>query len=215
MQNVKCKMPNVKLHLVLSSLIIFCCFFSDNLFAQTQNVLEPEELATKKTFFNLQEAIAQPDSVYKLNLSKKKLKEIPHEVFSFHNLQILNLSRNNIAAIPVEIGILKSLQELDLSRNALTQLPPEIGQLKNLSNLKLNRNKITSLPMQVGDLLLLENLEMWDNELDTVPDDIQHLARLKTFELRGILFSDEQQKRIQQLLPNTKIYFSPSCACKE
>ena len=189
--------------------------FSFNYKAQSQNILEPEELQQAKTFFSLQEAMLQPDSVFKLSLKGKKLKEIPKEVFTLHNLQVLNLSRNNIKEIPADISKLKSLQELDLSNNGLTNLPPQIGELMNLTKLKLNRNEITSIPPEIGNLINLEVLEMWNNELDTVPDEIKNLVHLKVFELRGILFSDDEQRNIHSLLPETKVYFSPSCACKQ
>lgn len=184
-------------------------------YVQAQALLEPEELKAAKTYNSLQEALAKPDSVIKLNLNKKKLTEIPAEVFSFPNLQLLNISRNKIKQIPADIDKLKNLQELDISNNDLTALPPQIGQLTNLVKLKLNRNEITALPPEMGDMRNLELIEMWDNELDTVPDEIKNLIHLKIFELRGILFSDEQQDYIRSLLPNTKIYFSPSCACKD
>ncbi|MFI5218530.1 MAG: leucine-rich repeat domain-containing protein [Bacteroidia bacterium] len=188
-------------------------FFSTK--TNAQNLLEPEELKAAKTYSDLQEALANRDSVIKLSLVRKKLKEFPAEVFTFPNLQVLVLSRNNIAQVPADIKKLKNLQELNLSNNNLTQLPAEIGHLKNLLKLKLNRNKITSLPPEIGNLTNLEVFEMWDNELDTVPDEIKNLTQLKVFELRGILFSDNQQDEIRALLPHTKIYFSPSCACKE
>jgi Leucine-rich repeat (LRR) protein len=195
-------------------LIAFVSAFVTARPATAQTLLDAEELKQAKTFFNLEEARSQPDSVLKLSLRGKKLKEIPPEVFTFPNLQVLNLSKNNIKEIPSDISKLKALQELDLSNNKLTNLPAQIGELSNLSKLKLNRNEITSLPAEISALINLEVLEMWDNELDTVPDEIKNLAHLKVFELRGILFSDEEQTRIHSLLPETKIYFSPSCNCK-
>jgi len=190
--------------------IFFC-----NADIHAQNLLEPEELKLVKTYFSLQDALLQPDSVIKLSLKGKKLKEIPPEVFTLNNLQVLILSKNQVKEIPADIAKLKSLQELDLSNNDLTNLPPQIGELLHLSILKLNKNEITSLPPETGNLINLEILEMWDNELDTVPEEMKNLRHLKVFELRGILFSDEQQDYIHSLLPETKIYFSPSCACKQ
>ncbi|HKR03539.1 MAG TPA: leucine-rich repeat domain-containing protein [Bacteroidia bacterium] len=203
-------LKNYKRNFIVLVATMFCTF---QLCAQ--NILEAEELGQMKTFVNLQEALSQPDSVFKLNLKGKKLKEFPDEIFSLHNLQVLNLSKNHIKEIPADIEKLKSLQELDLSNNDLTQLPPQIGGLIHLSKLKLNKNEITSLPREIGGLIHLEVLEMWNNELDTIPDEVRDLVRLKVFELRGILFSDEKQKYIRSLLPETKIYFSPSCACKQ
>jgi Leucine-rich repeat (LRR) protein len=203
----------IKLKQVFFSAIIAVTLCPVQLCAQ--NILEPDELALMKTYTNLQDALLQPDSVFKLNLKGKKLNEIPADVFTFHNLQVLNLSKNRIKEIPADIGKLKSLQELDLSHNDLTGLPPQIGDLLYLSRLKLNKNVITALPPEIGNLINLEVLEMWSNELDTIPDEMHFLLKLRVFELRGILFSDEKKEEIQAMLPNTKIYFSPSCACKQ
>ena len=61
----------------------------------------------------------------------------------------------------------------------------------------------------------LEELQLCDNEIDYIPDEIHNCGTLKVLELRGILFTDEAQKRIIELLPYTKVYFSPSCNCKD
>jgi len=164
---------------------------------------------------SLEEALQHPDSVYKLDLHRKRYTSFPKDILRLPNLRILNLSRNRIAVIPPEIAELKKLNELDLSHNKLTQVPPALGSLTQLIVLNLNRNKITSLPPEMGDLVNLQTLEMWDNELDTVPDEFSNLKKLRKLELRGILFSDAQQERIRSLLPQARIYFSPSCACKE
>jgi hypothetical protein len=78
----------------------------------------------------------------------------------------------------------------------------------------LNRNVIESLPASIGEMDSLQVLELWDNEIGTLPEEIRNLKHLKVLELRGILFSDEQQKHFQELLPHTRIYMSPSCDCK-
>lgn len=196
----------------LLPLFIFCCI---NTLSFSQVLLDPDELKNARTYTSLEEALQQPDSVFKLKLNGKKLAEFPVEILRLTNLQSLNLSKNRIKTIPSQINELKNLQELDVSRNKIYMLPPEIGELKNLVRLNLNRNVITALPESIGNLAELEFLEMWDNELKELPDEIRYLKHLKTFELRGILFSESEQMRVRQLLPNTVIRFSPPCACKE
>jgi len=164
---------------------------------------------------SLQEASANPDRVFRLNLSRKRLDSIPAEVFQFKNLTELDLSRNRITELPKEIGSLSNLQRLNLGNNNLVNLPDEIGSLKNLVYLGLNRNKIESLPPTIGQLQNLEVLELWDNELADVPDEIAELQNLRVLELRGILFTPEQQQRIDSLVvKSAKLYLSPSCNCK-
>jgi Leucine-rich repeat (LRR) protein len=169
---------------------------------------------TTYVYHSLASALEKPDKVFRLNLSKKQLKDFPQEVFQFKNLQELDISKNKIKELPKEIGTLKSLKRFNASYNKLEVLPSEIGNLTNLVYLGLNRNKIQELPVTIGNMESLEVLEMWDNELFTIPDEISKLTKLKTLEIRGILFSDEEGARIDSLLPNTKVMMSPTCNCK-
>lgn len=163
---------------------------------------------------SLSVALANPDQVYRLNLSKHKLKIFPPDIFKLKNLVDLDLSHNRLDSLPKEIELMTNLQRLNLSSNNLTQLPDEIGRLSSLMYLDLNRNQIEDLPVSIGNLQNLEVLELWDNELNTIPEEISKCKKLKVLELRGILFSDEEHTRIDSLLPDAKVYLSPSCNCK-
>jgi Leucine-rich repeat (LRR) protein len=167
-----------------------------------------------KVYRSFGEGMLKPDSVLVLDLSKQKRKFVPEEVRNFKNLRYLRLSKNDIRELPAWIGELQELRRLDLSNNRLRSVPPEIGSLKHLVYLGLNRNLIETLPPEIGNLSALEELELWDNELDRVPDEVKHLHQLKVFDLRGILFSAEEQKRVQSLLPEAEVLFSPPCNCK-
>lgn len=181
-----------------------------------QKIFEPDELLRMPVFKSLEAARqVSPDSVFRLSLRGKKLKQIPSEVYGFKNLQWLDLSRNRFTSLNDSIGLLASLTFLNLGYNRLKKLPEGIGNLKNLSVLKLHKNLITHLPKEMGNLRYLETLEMWDNEIDLFPEEMRECRLLRTLDLRGILMSDEKQHAIQTLFPNTKIYFSASCACKE
>jgi Leucine-rich repeat (LRR) protein len=169
---------------------------------------------TTYIYRSMASALEKPDKVFRLNLSKKQLKEFPIEIFQFTNLQELDLSKNKIKEVPKEIGTLINLKRLNISFNKLEALPNEIGNLINLVYLGLNRNIIAELPLSIGNLENLEVLELWDNELYSIPDEIGNLKKLKMLELRGILFSDEEGARIDSLLPNTKVMMSPTCNCK-
>jgi Leucine-rich repeat (LRR) protein len=175
-----------------------------------QPKLDPDELV----YSNLQKALANADSVKYLRLSRKKLKEFPKEIFQFKNLVLLDLSRNKIKVVPLEIDQLKSLQILNLSRNKINLLPASIGNLDSIIHINLNQNLIEILPPEIGNLKNLEVLELWSNELSGIPEEIKQATKLTRLELRGILFNQDQQNHIYGLLPNTKIYFSPACACK-
>ena len=171
--------------------------------------------AADKVYTSLAAARLNPDSVYRLDLSRKKLKEVPEEVFLFKNLYELNLSRNQLTALPEQIGSLVNLKILKASNNRMKTLPSSIGRLQNLKILELNRNLLVTLPNEAGALVSLERLELWDNEIDSLPGTIKNLKNLQVLELRGILFTDDEQQHIMQLIPNCMVYFSPSCVCKD
>ena len=164
---------------------------------------------------SIEEIKTHPEDVYRINLSRNKLDSFPPEIFACVNLVELDLSKNKIEEIPGEIGRLVNLESLSMANNGLVHLPKEIGRLTKLKYLGLNRNLLEDLPAEIGDLESLEVFEMWDNELNDLPDEMGRLQNLKILELRGILFTDEQQARIDAMIVKTaKILMSPSCNCK-
>ena len=182
--------------------------------SQGQTLLDTLMLSQQKTFKSVAAASLKPDSVFKLDLSKQKHKVVPEEIRNFQNLQVLKLSRNRLKEIPGWIGELNNLQVLDLSYNNLKVIPDSISNCTQLVYLGLNRNVIETLPHTIGRLEFLEVIELWDNEIIALPEEIKHLHNLKILELRGILFSQEEQEQIYNLLPETNVFFSPSCNCK-
>jgi Leucine-rich repeat (LRR) protein len=191
---------------------LFLTVFSFSL--KAQEVVFTHEDSTF-IYHSIAEALVNPDKVFRLNLSRHKLDSFPTEILQFTNLTELDLSRNRIQQLPPGIGTLIHLKTLKLGNNKLIHLPPEIGLLKNLVLFEVNRNQLEDLPNTIGGLESLEIFQLWDNELGDVPDEIGDLKNLKILELRGILFTEEQQQRIDSIVvKSAKIYLSPSCNCK-
>lgn len=182
---------------------------------QTQaQLLDSATLYKQPLFASLEMAIKNPDKVYRLDLHKTKLKEIPKEIFTLTHLQDLNLSKNKLTTIPKDIGKLTNLQVLNLSANDIDTVPPEIGQLVNIRRLILNQNVIAHLPNTIGNLTNMYFLDVWGNELQELPKEISKLSKtLKVIDLRVISIKDNLQENMIQLLPNTKFLFSTSCNC--
>ena len=178
-------------------------------------LLSKERLAAQKVYTSINDAMVNPEKVYRLDLTKQKLKAVPMEVFKLYNLQELILAKNKIQELPPEIGTLTNLEKLNLEKNELTVLPPTIGNLTNLKELIVNRNEIYKLPPEIGNLVNLAKLDMWSNEIDEFPEEISKLKdTLKYLDLRVILINLDKQKKIIELLPNTYIYFNKSCNCR-
>ncbi len=175
-----------------------------------------DSLATDTVIYtSIEEALKNPDQVYKLELRKKKLKTFPLEIFKFKNLEYLDLAKNSIKELPVEIGNLSGLKSLNLSKNDLESLPAEIGKLTNLEYLNVNQNELYSLPREIGELVNLTKLDLWSNNIEKFPQELGYLKNLKVLDLRAILIPDEEQLRLREMLPGAKIHFDPYCKCQQ
>lgn len=177
-------------------------------------LLTPEQLDTCRVFRDLNRAIQTPDEVYRLDLSKTKLKDFPKEIFLFRNLQELRLDRNKIKAFPERIGELRFLQILSAEKNKLEEFNMAICRLKHLRELNLANNEIARIPDEVGALASLEKLVLWSNVIGYYPESLSELTKLKELDLLNIQMNEEEQARVRELLPAAKISFSPPCDCE-
>lgn len=184
------------------------------LFVFSFSVAQESVADTSKVFNSMAEAMVNPLAVYKLNLRNKGMKTIPEEIFEFKNLISLDLSRNRLKEVSPFIEKLKNLEWLDLSKNKIKNLPEEMGRLSALKILMVARNNLYAFPVSFGALANLEYLDAWDNHLAPIPSEMGNLKKLQVLDLRGILFSEEDHARMRELLPNTEIFLSPSCNCK-
>lgn len=167
------------------------------------------------TFHSLERALQHPDSVYRLDLSHEKLKEVPEGVRRLKNLNALDLGRNKLKTLPGWMNELRYMQEFSAGRNRFTEIPNVVCQWKHLKRLDMHRNRIEGLPACLGGLKDLFSLDLWSNELGEFPDAISGMSALRYMDLRVIQFSQGEMDRISSLLPSTKIYFSQPCNCGE
>lgn len=186
------------------------------LLPQAQAQLLPQAaLDSARTFRSLQRALLEPDKVYRLDLSKQKLKQVPGEVRQLKNLNALELGRNKLNELPPWMNELQYMQEFGAGRNKFTRIPNVVCQWKHLKRLDMHQNKIEGLPKCLGNLKELYSLDLWSNELEDFPDEISGMKALRYMDLRVIQFSEKEMARITALLPQVKIFFSQPCNCGE
>lgn len=123
------------------------------------------QLQREKWYYSMDEAMRNPDKVYKLSLKGEGLKYFPTEITYFRNLQVLNLSDNKIKEIPSSIGDLKNLEVVILAQNKIRVLPDEMAELDNLVKLYLASNKLVDMPAWVGGLGKLRLLDLAYNAM--------------------------------------------------
>ncbi|MDX2248746.1 MAG: leucine-rich repeat domain-containing protein [Bacteroidia bacterium] len=133
----------------------------------TSPILNGHQLEREKWFYSIDEAMREPQKVFKLSLKNKNMKFLPAEISRFPNLQILNLSDNNLKTLPDELSELEHLQVLILHNNRLRELPASMRELENLTQLYLGRNKLVEVPVWVGGFSRLRTLDLSFNHLTT------------------------------------------------
>jgi Leucine-rich repeat (LRR) protein len=178
-------------------------------------LLQQRELDTVRTYHSLAHALQHPDSVYRLDLSHQKLREVPGNLRKLRNLNALDLGRNKLKELPGWMNELVYMQEFSAGRNKFTEVPNTVCQWKHLKRLDMHENQITGLPACMGELKELFSLDLWSNELGDFPDEISGMRALRFLDLRVIAFSQDEMDRITALLPSVKIFFSQPCNCGE
>jgi Leucine rich repeat len=100
---------------------------------------------------NTQDYTINNHKVIKLNLTDKKLTEVPKEVFELKNLESLILNQNSLTQLPVELDTLVNLKEIQAYINNLNSIP-KLNNLYNLNIIDLSSNKFTKVPREIYEL---------------------------------------------------------------
>jgi len=196
-------------NLVLFLLLVFP-------FTASCQLLDSLTLDTMVACKSITAAMKDTGGIIKLDLSKQKLKDFPPGIRKLSNLQYLDLSKNKITEVPKWIGELKNLQFLILSKNKIDTLPPQFGDLTHLKYLIMNRSELTALPHSIGNLKELRYIDLWDDNISSYPYELKDISEnLQTLDLRDVLVNNASAAFLKSILPNTTIYFSPSCPCEK
>lgn len=164
-------------------------------------------------FPSLEKALlVHPDSVYRLDMSRSKLTEIPVELFQFKNLVELNLSKNKLTSLPSEF-IFEHLEVLHLTKNKFEDFPTVLCKNRTLKQLFFGKNSLSELPECIGELTNLVILDVWFNTVSILPESMIKLRKLRSFDLRGMNYSDAFQAKWRKLLPWVEIQFDLGCDC--
>ena len=159
-----------------SILLLLCCV----LCAETK---------AQRCFKSIEEAKASGECVECMDLSRKRLKEIPREVLEFKDLKRLILSRNYLNGNMSELSALTNLRYIDLSSNYIDSLSASLSSLRP------------------------DTLIMWDNPINAFPEELSEW-NLQYLDLRAIQMNRKQQKAIKALFPKARIRLDHPCNCR-
>ena len=91
----------------------------------------------------------------------------------------LDVSARKLQELPPEIGTIETLVRLDVSGNQNERLPIELGRLVNLRVLHVCENGLSELPAALGDLVGLEELCIAGSALGRLPEWLRRLRALR------------------------------------
>jgi len=194
--------------------LLFLLFFA--VYTLDAQSLADETLQHAKLYTSIEEALLEPENVYRLKLKKcKKCDSLPQALFQLKNLRELNVSRLKIKQLNESIALLSQLEYLNISQNKLTKLPASIGNLLELKVLIINRNKIEELPESIANLKQLTQIDAWDNPIYVLPASISKLAEtLQVIDLRQVPLKESELQEMEYLLPKTTIKYTSICECE-
>lgn len=150
------------------------------------NILFSQVIGQEKEFTSLQEALKNPEKVYKLNLSNQQINLTNAEWAKFINLEKLTLKNDHLLELPVGIVNLKKIKYLDISGNDFKTLPKEFSALVNLEELYLNNEKNIDLPATLSiltQLPKLKSLHLEEDNLTILPSEILKFKNLENLYL--------------------------------
>ena len=171
----------------ITLIFITLTFFYNQVTAQ----IATDSIQHYKEYVTLEEALKNPDEVYRLNLSNKKF-QIPDSVWAkFSHLEYLSLKNDHLKQIPVGLGSLKMLKVLDLSGNDFKTLPLSFGNLINLQELYLNNDKQLQLGKSIAvlsQLPKLKYLHLENDNLQNLPSNMFKLEHIESLYLNNNKF---------------------------
>jgi Leucine-rich repeat (LRR) protein len=123
------------------------------------------------------------DNIEKIDLSYKRLKELP-DLSRFKNLKQLLCSFNNLTSLPENLP--NSLEELWFNNNNLTSLPENLPN--TLIKLDCPFNNLISLPENLPNSL--EELNCSFNNLTNLPENLPNSLKLLCCSDNNLLLKD-------------------------
>ena len=170
---------------------IVLAFFALSVFKVNAQVAPDSSVITKQ-YSNIEEALKDPEKVYRLDLSNQNFKMPSDSVWKkFINLEYLSLKNDHLANLPDGLSNLKKLKILDLSGNDFKVLPQSLSRLENLVELYLNDEKkmdITQSLLIIKDLPNLKILHLENDHLKSIPKSLLYLKNLNTLYINNNRF---------------------------
>lgn len=144
-------------------------------------------------FNSIEEALKNPQNVYRLNLRKQMLNKLPEEIAQFTNLQELNLSDNPIEELPESLKNLKKIQILHIGKTNLKEIPTVVYELPHLQVLNISGLLMAKLPETLSQCTQLTSLDADFCGLEEFSEVLLKMKTLERLSLKGNLINQLPQ----------------------
>lgn len=175
----------------------------------------PDRWQNAPVYTSLDAALAaNPDSVFRIDLSRQRLRQVPEALAAFTELRELRLDRNKLDTLPSFLAWFGKLEVFSAEENELTAFPAMMWAWPALRELHLGDNWIAAIPLDIDGMRHLEILGLWSNVVGTFPASLSELPALKRIDL---LFNDmtaEEQELLRIWLPDVELVLSEPCRCE-
>ena len=172
-------------------------FFSALVLLLTTSLWGQIKYDKNREFNDLNDALKNPELIYRLNLSNQNIKLDGVDWSKFINLEYLSLKNDHLKEIPSGITKIKTLKSIDLSGNDFDMLPSDFSNLKLLEEVRLNDESRMDLPKTLdvlAKLPILKSLYLENDHLKTLPSEL-----LKIKNLENLFLGNNQIEKVPVL----------------
>lgn len=160
-------------------------------------------------------ARADGTPIYKLDLSKSRLKSFPSEIANWDELREVILDRNKISEINEDLSQWKHLIRFSAESNQLNAFPASLTQWRALEFLNLADNYIDSIPLDIDAMPNLREMVLWSNVISDYPASLGDMNGLILLDLEFNDMTAEEQELLKSWLPDrVQLVLSKPCRCQ-
>lgn len=161
-----------------------------------------------------QAARAAGQPVYRIDLTKKRLRTFPAALAEWTELREVILDRNKLTRIDEDLSGWAFLERFSAVSNSLEAFPASAMAWTALRELDLGDNTIDSIPLDIDQLGDLRTLKLWSNVIAHYPASLGDLPHLETLDLQYNDMTLEEQELLKLWLPlSVSVNLSAPCRC--
>ena len=194
------------------SVVMFALSFGDAI-AHAQSV-DWRAAPIYTSIESAQAARAAGQPVYRIDLTKKRLRNLPAELAEWTELREVILDRNKLTRIDDDLSGWVFLERFSAVSNSLEAFPASAMEWTALRELDLGDNAIDSIPLDIDQLGGLHTLNLWSNVIAHYPASLGDLPHLETLDLQYNDMTLEEQELLKSWLPlSVSVNLSAPCRC--